>query len=181
MHSSIGIRVDAPGHVVFDLARDVGAWEELLPHYRAVTVRGRRGDRVLAQMVAERRFGPIAMPVTWRAVCWPEGDDPDDLRLRFRHVRGVTRGMDVTWHIRPTLEGGCRVTIDHRFERPLPLLGRDALPAFVDRWFTRAIAGRTLRRFRDLAEARPEAGGDGGPATPAGHRPDAAHVEDGAS
>jgi len=152
MDSAIDIRIAAPAAEVFRLARDVERWAELLPHYRRVTVRARRGDRVLAQMVAERRFGRLTIPVTWRAVYWPEGEEPADLRLRFRHVRGVTRGMDVTWHIRPDASGGCLVTIEHAFQRPLPLLGPDTLPRFVDRWFTRAIAGRTLRRFRALAE-----------------------------
>lgn len=164
MHSHIDIRIAAPASTVFALARDVARWAELLPHYRRVTVRGRRGDRVLAQMVAERRFnrlGGLAVPVTWRAICWPEGDDPDDLRLRFRHVRGVTRGMDVTWHIRPDGDGGCTVTIEHEFRRPLPLVSDDLVPRFVDRWFTTAIAGRTLRRFRTLAQAQARAAGRG--------------------
>ena len=152
MRSTVGIHVAAAPAVVFGLARDVDRWPERLPHYRRVIVRGRRGDRVLAQMVAERRFWRIAVPVTWRAVCWPEGDDADDLRLRFRHVRGITRGMDVTWHIRPDGMGGSEVTIEHDFRRPLPLVGPDLLPRLVDRWFTTAIAGRTLRRFRRLAE-----------------------------
>ena len=91
----------APPQVVFTLARDVERWPERLPHYRRVVVRGRRDGRILAQMVADRRFGPITVPVTWRAICWSEPDDHTDLRLRFRHVRGVTRGMEVTWHIRP--------------------------------------------------------------------------------
>jgi aromatase len=153
MRSTIGLRMAAPPEAVFALARDIERWPERLPHYRRVTVRGRREDRILAQMVAVRRFGPLDVPVTWRAICWSEADDPADLRLRFRHVRGVTRGMDVTWHIRPDGEGGSDVTIEHVFRRPLPLLGPDVVPAVVDRWFTTAIAGRTLRRFRQLAEA----------------------------
>src|SRR5688572_12944428 len=131
MHSQIGIRIAAPAPTLHALARDVARWPDLLPHYRRVTVHARRGDRILAQMVAERRFdrvGGLAVPVTWRAICWPEAADPDDLRLRFRHVRGVTRGMDVTWHIRPDGPGRCRVTIEHEFRRALPLVGDELLP-----------------------------------------------------
>ncbi len=152
MDSRISIRVAAPPSRVFQLAHDPERWPELLPHYRRVEVRARSGDRILARMVAARQLGPVAVPVTWRAICWPETDDPDDLRLRFRHIRGVTSGMDVTWHIRP-LDAGCQVTIEHRFRRPLPLVGGDALPRVIDRWFTRVIAGQTLARFRELAEA----------------------------
>jgi hypothetical protein len=72
--------------------------------------------------------------------------------LYFRHVRGVTRGMRVTWRITGT-PTGARVVIEHDFRRSLPLLGDSLLPRLVDRWFTRPIATRTLRTFRDLAEA----------------------------
>jgi aromatase len=155
MDSHISIRIAAPPRRVFQLAHDPERWPELLSHYRRVEVRARSGDRILARMVAARRLGPLPVPVTWRAICWPEADDPDDLRLRFRHVRGVTRGMDVTWHIRP-LDGGCQVTIEHRFRRRVPLLGDEVLPRFIDHWFTRVIAGQTLARFRELAEAGQE-------------------------
>lgn len=155
MNSSIGIRVAAEPRRVFDLARDVSRWAELLPHYRRVTVHGTRGDRITAQMVAVRPFrgdGGVGIPVTWRAEAWAECGDPQDLRLRFRHIRGVTRGMDVTWHIRPSGDG-TDVLIEHRFRRGLPLIGDRLLPWFVDVFFTRPIAGRTLRRFKALAEA----------------------------
>jgi hypothetical protein len=57
--------------------------------------------------------------------------------------------MDVTWHIvtRPA-SGGCRITISHEFSPRVP-----GFAAFVDRLFTRPIAGRTLGTFKALAEA----------------------------
>jgi aromatase len=158
VRSSIGIRMAADPTVVFELARDVERWAELLPHYRQSRIEARSGDRVLARMIALRPVGPLAIPVTWRAVCWSETDDAGDLRLRFRHVRGATRGMDVTWHIRPAgSAGGSDVRIEHDFRRSIPLLGRfvgpDVLPALIDRYFTRPVASRTLATFRSLAEA----------------------------
>jgi aromatase len=151
MRTSIGIRIGAPPRRVFELARDVSRWPQLLPHYRRVVVHARRNGRVVAKMVAVRPVGPLGIPVTWRAEQWAEAGDDSDLRLRFRHVRGVTRGMEVTWHIVP--EGnGSRVWIEHDFRRRLPLVGDELLPALVDRFFTRAIAGRTLRTFKALAE-----------------------------
>jgi hypothetical protein len=35
----------------------------------------------------------------------------------------------------------------------LPLVGDATVPRLIDHWFTRPIATRTLRCFRDLAEA----------------------------
>jgi ribosome-associated toxin RatA of RatAB toxin-antitoxin module len=155
VHTAIGVAVSTPGRAVFDLARSVERWPELLPHYRSVHVLRTRDGRMLAQMVAVRPFGPLPVPVTWRAVCWADESDPDDLRLEFRHVRGVTRGMIVTWHIQPTDPDGrrCQVRIMHEFRRQVPVLGPEALPAFVDRLFTRPIASRTLAAFKRLAEA----------------------------
>ncbi len=155
MNSSLAIGIAAAPRQVFELARDVARWAELLPHYRRVTVHGRRDGRTTAQMVAVRAFragGRLGIPVTWRAETWADDSDPADLRLRFVHIRGVTRGMDVTWHIRPDGQGA-HVTIEHVFRRGLPLLGDRLLPWIVDRFFTRPIAGRTLRRFKALAEA----------------------------
>jgi len=143
--------VRAPGEQVLELARDVVRWPELLPHYQKVTVLSRNETGVITTMTATRSFGVLKVPVAWRSRTWAEVDDPDDLRLRFVHVRGATRGMDVTWHITPR-PGGCNVAIDHEFVRPLPFVGADVFPRLVDRVFVRPIAGRTLRTFKKLAE-----------------------------
>ena len=51
------------------------------------------------------------------------------------------------------------MSIQHDFRRRVALpvlgsiLGEDAWPALIDRFFTRPIAGRTLATFRALAEA----------------------------
>jgi hypothetical protein len=100
--------------------------------------------------IARRPFVPLlglGLPVAWRARTWAE---PDALQLRFVHVAGATKGMDVTWRIEPTA-AGTRVSIDHDFRSPLP-----GFAAFVDRAFTRPIAGRTLATFKALAEALSE-------------------------
>jgi ribosome-associated toxin RatA of RatAB toxin-antitoxin module len=151
LRSRIEIDVEAPGERVLELARDVARWPELLPHYRRVTVVSRNDSELVATMSAMRSFGPLNVPVAWRSRTWTETEDPDDLRLRFVHVRGATRGMDVTWHITPRA-GGCKVAIDHEFVRRLPLVGEDVFPRLVDRVFVRPIAGRTLATFKKLAE-----------------------------
>lgn len=161
MHSTISIDIDAPAGLVFALARDVERWAALLPHYARVSIveRGPDGALIL-DFVARRPFVPllgIDLPVTWRSRTW---NDPETHRLRFVHIAGATRGMDVTWHIEPTGEGsGCRVTIEHTFAPRLPGFAR-----FVDRWFTRPIAGRTLATFKAMAEAIASA--DAGPTYP---------------
>jgi hypothetical protein len=144
--TEIGIDVEAPPELVFALARDPLRWPALLPHY----VRARQrsdGDRPITEFVARRPLVPVlglGLPVAWASRTWAE---PEHLRLRFQHVAGATKGMDVTWRIEPR-DGGTRVTIEHRFEPRFA-----AWADFVDRWFTRPIAGRTLRTFKSLAES----------------------------
>lgn len=152
MHSEIGIDVAARPETVFALARNVERWSTLLPHYARSTAVERRDDgSVVVDFVARRPFVPVlglGLPVTWRARTWSE-PDPVAPRLRFVHVAGATKGMDVTWRIEPADDGrGTRVTIEHVFAPAIP-----GFAAFVDRWFTTAIAGRTLATFRALAEA----------------------------
>jgi aromatase len=152
MHSTIGIDVDAPPELVFALARDVERWARLLPHYvrsRAVT---RYADGTLTtDFVARRPLVPLlglGIPVTWRARTWSE---PETRRLRFVHVAGATKGMDVTWRIEPAGDG-THISIEHDFRPRLP-----GFAAIVDRVFTRPIAGCTLATFKALAEALAEA------------------------
>jgi ribosome-associated toxin RatA of RatAB toxin-antitoxin module len=151
MRTNIGIDVHASPRKVFELARDVSRWPALLPHYRMVTIQSRNGSHVTAEMRAVRPLGPLGLPVAWRSEQWSEDSDADDLQLRFIHVGGATRGMDVTWHIRPRATGS-RVTIEHDFRRHIPVLGDDVFPWIVDRFFVRPIAGRTLATFKRLAE-----------------------------
>jgi hypothetical protein len=167
MHSTVSIDIAAPPELVFRLARNIERWPRLLPHYLSVQGPRRRQDGpVTYRMVALRPLvggAGFGLPVVWRARTWAE---PEGLRLRFQHLGGVTAGMDVTWRIDRT-GTGCRVEIEHVFRRRLPIpflgarLGDEALPAFVDRFFTRPIAERTLATFRTLAETLAEAPLDG--------------------
>lgn len=151
MRTKIALSVSAPPARIFELCRDIARWPELLPHYRKVTVHSRDGGRLVATMAATRRFGPIGVPVRWRTAHWSDDSDPSQLRLRFTHLSGPTRGMEVTWRIEPR-GAGSQVSIEHDFTRRLPLLGWQPYPALIDRWFVRPIAGRTLACFKALAE-----------------------------
>jgi ribosome-associated toxin RatA of RatAB toxin-antitoxin module len=156
MHTEIAIDIDAPPELVFALAHDVERWSDLLPHY----VRSRARDRdtwgrPLVDFIARRPLVAtlgLGVPVAWRSRTWNE---PETLRLRFEHVAGATRGMSVVWDIDTRGRGdACRVTIRHEFSPRVPGFAR-----FVDRFFTRPIARRTLATFKTLAEAVDSVGG----------------------
>jgi aromatase len=148
VRSTIATEVAASPQLVFRLAHDVERWDRLLPHYlRSRAVGPRRDGSVVVEFIARRaiveRLG-IGLPVAWRARTW---SDPATLRLRFVHIAGATKGMDVTWRIEPS-GAGSRISIEHDFRPRLAVFAR-----FVDRAFTRPIAGRTLAAFRAMAEA----------------------------
>jgi Polyketide cyclase / dehydrase and lipid transport len=157
MRSSIGVDVAAPAELVFAIARDVSRWADVLPHYARSRVVARASDGSVVCAFTARRpivgLLGLGIPVAWRSRCWSEAaTDAGSARLRFVHVAGATSGMDVTWRIDST-PTGTRVSIEHVFERPLPLVGPNLFPRVVDRLFTVPIAGRTLAAFRAIAEA----------------------------
>ena len=151
MRSTIAIDVAAPPDLVFRLARDVARWDQLLPHYaRSRTVEKRPDGSLVVDFVARRPLIGVlglGLPVTWRSRTWNE---PSTRRLRFVHVAGATRGMDVTWRIEPDGPDArrSRVDIEHEFRPRVP-----GWAWLIDRLFTRPIAGRTLATFAALAEA----------------------------
>jgi ribosome-associated toxin RatA of RatAB toxin-antitoxin module len=148
VRSTIAVEVAAPAVLVFDLARGVERWPDLLPHYRRVRVRERHADgAITAEMLAIRAVVPLVglgIPVAWRSRTWSERESQ---RLRFVHEGGATDGMDVTWRIEPTASG-CRVSIEHDFRPRSRLWG-----LLVNRFFVHPIATRTLATFKAIAEA----------------------------
>ena len=144
MKSEMHELMRAPFERIFDLAADVERWPERLPHYRYV--------RRLPDPNGERRFAMGArrgpMPVAWEAIQRPMRDER---RIEFVHTGGVTRGMQVAWRFEE-LADGIDVSIEHRLELPWPLIGEFAARHVIGPHFIEAIAGRTLRRVRALAE-----------------------------
>jgi hypothetical protein len=72
--------------------------------------------------------------------------------IRFRHLRGVTRGMEVLWTLRPE-QGGTRATITHDLDLRWPLVGAFLAERVIAPQFIEPIAGLTLARFKAIAEA----------------------------
>lgn len=139
------IHIDAPFERIFPLAAEIERWPERLPHYRYVrAVPGSNGERRFA-MGARR--GPI--PVRWEAVQRPM---PAARRIEFTHTGGVTRGMEVAWRFEPS-NGGWDVSIEHKLQLDWPLIGGIAADSVIGPQFIDAIAGRTLRTVKLLAEA----------------------------
>ncbi len=141
----------APLEAVFACAADVERWPTWLAHYRWVRVHERRADGALVEMAAWRPFGPLKYPTWWVSEMSVEREVP---RIRYRHVRGVTRGMRVAWDFAPR-EGGTEVTITHEWRGPdWPLLRRPAAELVIGPIFVHGIASRTLAGIARAAVAR---------------------------
>jgi uncharacterized membrane protein len=147
--------IQAPLERVFSLARDVERWPEILPHYRWVRMLERRADGGKVEMAAWRPFGPAPLryPAWWVSEMHVDAGSGRPV-IRYRHVDGITAGMDVEWLLQPSTGGGVAVEIVHRWSGPgWPLVGALAADLVIGPLFVHGIASRTLAGIRRRAEA----------------------------
>jgi Polyketide cyclase / dehydrase and lipid transport len=151
--------VRSPLATVFELASQVEHWPVYLPHYRYVKFRSRSTDGGgLVEMSASRPFqvvntskGPLRInwPTWWLSEMAVDRDRP---AVRFRHVGGITKGMDVEWSFTAT-SAGTHVRIVHLWDGPrLPLIGMWAAMYLIGPVFVHGIASRTLAGLAAVAE-----------------------------
>lgn len=145
------IVVAAPADRVFAIAADVERWPGILPHYRWVRAVERAPNRAVIEMAAWRPFGVFRWPTWW--VSEMEAD-AEARRIHYRHIRGITRGMDVEWRVHEH-EAAVTVEIVHEWEGPpWPLIGRKAAAWVIGPVFIHGIASRTLAGVKRAAEMR---------------------------
>ena len=151
------LTVVSPLADIFDLARRVEEWPTHLAHYRFVRFRDRTPDGGgLVEMSANRPFGPVGWPTWWVSemrVIREGGRNGDRTpSIRFRHVEGVTTGMDVEWTFQPH-DGVVKVRIVHLWDGPAwPVIGQFAASAVIGPVFVHGIASRTLAGLAKKAE-----------------------------
>lgn len=149
-------RTTAPLEIIFDLAADVEHWTAHLSHYRYVRFLDRCSDGGgLVEMSANRPFGAIEWPTFWTSemsITRPGSYQPPS--IRFRHVRGITKGMDVEWTFSPS-KNETLVRIVHVWNGPRwPLIGDVAARGVIGPVFVHGIASRTLAGLAHAAERR---------------------------
>jgi hypothetical protein len=72
--------------------------------------------------------------------------------IRFRHIAGLTKGMDVEWRLEPR-DGGTFVRLVHVWDGPRwPFIGVWAATAVIGPLFVHGIASRTLAGLARIAE-----------------------------
>ena len=150
--------VRSPLNTIFELAKNVEAWPEHLPHYRFVRFSERRSDGGgIVEMSANR---PFEVPLLRSRVNWPTWwlsemtANHETPSIRFRHIGGITKGMDVEWSF-STTPGGTHVRILHVWDGPpIPLVGIWAAVYVIGPIFIHGIASRTLAGLASAAEGR---------------------------
>ena len=147
MKTSNSIVINAPMQEIYALASRTSDWSRILPHYRFVRTLMTDGDVSILDMGARRDM----IPVQWTARQTNVADIPE---IRFTHIRGWTRGMDVVWRFETVAEG-TRVTIDHELAFQFPFASAWLGTHIVGAFFVHAIASKTLARIKVLTEATP--------------------------
>lgn len=145
--------VHAPADIVFDVAADVENWPSILPHYRWVRFHDKKTfGRGVVEMSAWRHF-PMGLkyPTWWVSQMTSEPSEP---AVYYRHVDGITKGMDVKWEL--TARGqDTFIRLVHAWKGPRwPVIGSFAANHVIGPHFVSAIAQRTLAGVARTAEAR---------------------------
>lgn len=146
MHTETAVRIRGPVETIFRYAAHVESWPRILPHYRGVRVVASEGDTRVVEMKARRGW----IPIWWWA---RQRVEPAPPRIRFTHVRGVTRGMEVEWRFEPAAGGDVAVSIVHDLDLRWPLVGRAVARAIIGPLFIEPTARTTLRHIKRLVEA----------------------------
>lgn len=145
------LRMRAPVTEVFRAASEVERWPEILSHYRWVRMLERSADGGVVEMAAWRPFGVVRYPTWWVSEM---RIDAAALAVRYRHVRGITTGMDVVWQLEPD-RVETDVTIVHEWGGPRwPLIGGLAASLVIGPVFVHGIASRTLAGIGRHVERR---------------------------
>jgi ribosome-associated toxin RatA of RatAB toxin-antitoxin module len=142
--------VAAPLERVFATAADVERWPDFLEHYRWVRVRQRTASGAVVEMAAWRPFGFLKYPTWWLSEM---ETDSERHTVRYRHIGGITTGMDVEWKLE---QRGDRVdvTIVHEWDGPRwPLISWIAANWVIGPVFIHGIASRTLAGVKRKAES----------------------------
>ncbi len=141
---------------IYELAADIQDWPTLLPHYRYMRIVEQSERHKIADFGATRvfRLGPFALgfPCKWRG---RQELFPEDKRITYKHVRGITRGMWVEWRLEDCGDH-VKVTIDHELTYPIPVLGNWFAHYIVGNLFVHPVAGTTLNCIKTKVEEESE-------------------------
>lgn len=158
---------------IWRFSSEIEHWVERLPHYRKIDIlevldADGAGHQRRAYMSCwrdplplkwsklDKRRVPgwidlVRIPESWTTVQTLEpNDDPAQARIRYTHVGGVTKGMEVVWSFQPLADGYYRVSISHNWRSRWPLIGGLAT-YLIQTQIVHDIADKTLATMKRLA------------------------------
>jgi ribosome-associated toxin RatA of RatAB toxin-antitoxin module len=144
VHSENRITIHGDIESIFAVASAVEHWPQLLPHYRWVKILTAGDTERLVEMAAHRD----GFPVHWTARQWL---DRAHHRIHFTHVRGISRGMQVTWFLEAA-PPDVHICIVHDLTLHWPLIGSFMANYVIGKLFVDNIATKTLRTIKDYIE-----------------------------
>jgi hypothetical protein len=145
--------VDAPPDVCFRIAADVERWPLILPHYRWVRFHEKRGFGAgVVEMAAWRALpAGVKYPTWWVSEMRSAPDEP---AVYYKHIDGITRGMDVKWEFNAR-GAGTFIRLFHTWDGPAwPLIRNVAADWVILPHFVSAIAQKTLAGVALTAEQK---------------------------
>lgn len=145
MHKTNSIVMRAPKMSIFETAANLELWPRILPHYRYIRYLERSPNRNVVIMAAIRS----GIPISWTS---EQVIDPEELEVRFHHLKAFTKGMQVVWSFRDT-QDGVRVEISHELRFRIPALAPIFDPIIGD-FFIGHIANKTLRCMKAYVEGQ---------------------------
>lgn len=137
--------MNAAEETIFETAADLERWPTFLPHYRSIHYLEKGPVRNIVKMAARRG----AIPVDWVS---EQVIDRENREIRFKHLKGWTKGMKVVWKFRP-LTVGVEVQIIHDLTFRVPPLAPVAEP-IIGGFFINYIATQTLRHMKAHVEKK---------------------------
>ena len=134
---------------IWELSSQIEKWVERLPHYRKIIV-SKTLMNGLERHVYMSAWRDI-LPVGWYTIQRLEAhDDPNQARITYHHVGGVTKGMDVIWSFEQVADGLYRITISHDWKPNWSIISSLAAK-LISELIVHDIADKTLTRIRQLA------------------------------
>lgn len=137
-------------HRMFALVADVERYPEFLPTWQAVRVRNRGDGGYDTDQVV--RLGPVRHTFTTHTLLQPPG------LIRVQSDQAPFRQFELQWKFNLAEDGGCRISLDVRFElrsRALSALGALLSKDSVDRMIT-AFEERARKMYGPPAHASHE-------------------------
>jgi ribosome-associated toxin RatA of RatAB toxin-antitoxin module len=144
VHTENHITIQGDIEAIFAVASAVEHWPQLLPHYRWVKILSASENERLVEMAAHRD----GFPVHWVA---RQQLDRARHRIHFTHVRGISRGMQVTWFLEAA-PPVVHVSIVHDLTLHWPLIGSFMANYIIGKVFVHNIATKTLWTIKEYIE-----------------------------